>query len=74
MKNLKKFVRVISFVLVFSMGYSQTPPPPNGGNNGQGGTPVGGGAPIGGGIFILSVMAMAYGFRKRKVAYRIINE
>lgn len=74
MKNLKKFVGVISFVLVFSIGYSQTPPPPNGGNNGQGGTPVGGGAPIGGGMFILSTMALAYGLGKRKTAYRIINE
>ncbi|MCF8365619.1 MAG: hypothetical protein K9H16_07555 [Bacteroidales bacterium] len=60
-----------SFILVVLMTFtsttfSQTPPPPNGGETpGQGGnTPVGGGAPISGGISILLAMGAVYGAKK----------
>jgi len=47
---------------------SQTPPPPNGGENptepGSGNTPVGGGAPIGSGLVILMTLGAAYGGKK----------
>ncbi len=58
---------LISLMLAFSVSvFSQTPPPPNGGNGAPSGgnTPVGGGAPIAGGLGILLALGAAYGGKK----------
>jgi len=65
MKNIKKYIGILIFVLAVSAAYAQTPPPPNNGGTGVGGgTVVGGGAPIGSGLILLSIMAGAYGGQK----------
>ena len=65
MRNIKKYLGILVFVLACSAAFAQTPPPPNNGNTGGGGTnPVGGGAPVGSGLIILTAMAAAYGGQK----------
>lgn len=60
---MKKLVIVLSLIMLSHLAFSQTPPPPNGGNDaGNGNTPVGGDAPIGGGLGILVSMGLAYGY------------
>ncbi len=62
MKNIKKYIGILIFVLIVTAAFAQTPPPPNNGTTtGGGGTVVGGGAPVGSGLLILSLMASAYG-------------
>ncbi len=65
MKNIKKYIGILIFVLAVSAAYAQTPPPPNNNNAGNpGNNPVGGGAPIGSGFIILSALSAAYGVQK----------
>ena len=67
MKKFTKYLGIIAFVLMTTVAFSQTPPPPNNGTTGSGGgTPVGGGAPVGSGLIILTAMAAAYGYAKFK--------
>jgi len=66
---MKKLFATAAFLVICAVALiSQTPPPPNGGENptepGSGNTPVGGGAPIAGGIEILLVLGAAYGGKK----------
>lgn len=65
MKNIKKYIGIIAFIILSSALYAQTPPPPNNGSTSGGGTtPVGGGAPIGSGLMVLMAAAGAYGYTK----------
>ena len=65
MKVFTKYLGIMAFVLMTTVAFSQTPPPPNNGTTGSGGTtPVGGGAPVGSGLIILTAMATAYGYAK----------
>lgn len=65
MKNLKSLIVIIFAVFAMNIGFSQTPPHPNGGNDpGSGNTPVGGGAPIAGGFFIMLSLGLGYGAKK----------
>ena len=67
MKNIKKYIGTIVFILAITTAFAQTPPPPNNGTTGSGGdTPVGGGAPVGGGLAILLAAAGAYAYSKWK--------
>ncbi|OYT14949.1 MAG: hypothetical protein B7C24_15620 [Bacteroidetes bacterium 4572_77] len=72
MKNIKKIIATSTFIILTSLAFSQTAPPPNGGDIGEGGdTPVGGGAPIGSGIAFLVAMGSAYGGSKVFKAYKL---
>ena len=65
MKNIKKYIGILIFVLAVSAAYTQAPPPPNNGNAPlDPNSVVGGGAPVGSGLIILSAMAAAYGGQK----------
>lgn len=69
MKKLKLFI-LFCFMMINGL-MAQTPPPPNNGDTGAGGsTPVGGGAPISGGLMILISIATAYAYGK----YQSIKE
>jgi len=60
-KSLVFIVFLSVFLLTFSNAKSQTPPPPNNGFTGQGGsTPVGGGAPLTDGLIMLISVGMLY--------------
>lgn len=65
---IKAIAALITIILLTINAFSQTPPPPNGGNNPtdptSGNTPVGGGAPIGGGLIILLALGAGYGAKK----------
>ena len=63
MKNIKKYIGILVFVLAVSAAFAQTPPPPNnnGSEPGSSNNPVGGGAPVGSGLIMLTAMASAYG-------------
>jgi len=63
MKKFAKYLGILAFVLMASLAFSQTPPPPNNGSGtpGAGNNPVGGGAPVGSGLIILTAMAAVYG-------------
>lgn len=64
-KNI--YTVLTGLMLIFSVtAFSQSPPPPNGGNGAPtgGNTPVGGGAPIAGGIGILLALGAGYGIKK----------
>jgi len=66
MKRAIKIIMVTGIFLLLTMvGFSQSPPHPNGGSGpGSGNTPVGGGAPIGGGLILMISMAAGYGMKK----------
>jgi hypothetical protein len=66
MKNIKKYIGILVFVLAVSAAFAQTPPPPNNGATGSsGGTVVGGGAPIGSGMVIMLALGATYaGWKK----------
>lgn len=67
MKTLIKTTTIIiTFTLLTISAFTQTPPPPNGGNGAPTGvnTPVGGGAPIGCGLLILTLLGAGYGAKK----------
>lgn len=78
MKKLVKIASILIFILSLNFSFAQTPPPPNNGDTGVGGsTPVGGGAPIGGGLVILVSVALAYGYVRyylKKPEYTVEEE
>jgi len=63
---MKRLIATAAFLVIGGIALmSQTPPPPNGGDNpGIGNTPVGGGAPVGSGVLILIALGAAYGGKK----------
>ncbi len=69
LKNLKRNIAIAAFLVITTLFVStqlmaQSPPPPNDGDSGAGGTPVGGTAPIGGGLALLLAFGSAYGGTK----------
>ena len=65
MKNLRKLLFVLFFVVAAMISFAQSPPHPNGGSApGSGSTPVGGGAPLSGGLLIMLSLAVGYSARK----------
>jgi len=77
MKKIYKIAILLIFVqfaLFLPHSVQADPPGMPGDHGGSGDAPPGGGAPIGGGLLILSSIALAYGFGKRKsVDYKIIK-
>ena len=69
-KNILRYTGIIVFVIGISTAFAQTPPPPNGGDAGPGGTPVGGGAPLGSGLIAMLVLGSAYGAKKLSISRR----
>jgi hypothetical protein len=66
MKKKIQYVAAITLMalLTFSTSVMAQPDPGGGGDPGGGAPPVGGGAPIGGGVYILVVLALAYGISR----------
>jgi hypothetical protein len=77
MKTTIKKVLIASFILTGVLIYTPTfadPPGMPGGHGDSGDQPPGGGAPIGGGALILSGLAVAYAFSRKRVDYTIVEE
>ena len=66
MKNIRKYIIVISLIIaalfIYSPIYAQPDPP--GGHGQSGDSPGGGGAPIGSGIALLMLMSVTYAGKK----------
>ncbi len=65
---MKKIFCLIALLFSINMIlFSQTPPPPNGGDYNNGGnTPVGGGAPIGSGLGIMLSLGLGYAWKSQQ--------
>ena len=77
MKKAIQTITIIGLFILFPLvGFTQSPPHPNGGGSpGTGNTPVGGGAPIGGGFVLLITMAVGYGMKKAlQVNWRTLQD
>jgi len=75
MKKLIYPLITVCIMFLSMTAFSQTPPPPNNGDSGNGGgTPVGGGAPIAGGLGILISMALAYAYTNLEKTKKLNDE
>jgi len=72
-KSILKITMIAAFSLI-SIGLFADPPGMPGTHGESGDQPPGGGAPIGEGALILTGLAAAYAFRKKKVEYTIVEE
>lgn len=65
MKNIRKIIGILAFILWTGLSFAQAPSEPGGGAVG-GGEIVGGSAPVGDGLYIMLIAGFAYGFTKIK--------
>ena len=73
MKNIKKYIGILAFIIISSTLMAQAPPPPNNDNTTSGGTtPVGGGAPIADGFILLISGALIYVLTVKKTNFIVL--